>query len=578
MTGSVKRLLRPLVVPAQFWDSLRDRSTEQCLVWADYTRNTRRQFLRDTRAGATAVVATAVTVMTIGATALLVDHLWLVDQRDMLKNASDAASIASTAEMNRQIQLRPDISDADLKTLLEPIATRYARLNLMSLPPDRLQEALNTLNIEVVVDRGKETIDIAIAADMGGTLLSQHLPLFESYSGSTQVRTQSVAASITNPVEVVLAIDISESMTYGLATNRPPWIDSGDPTRLQIVKNAARRLVDILDPNDSNHVAVGVVPWTNAVRLDVSAADRWKLNGWARYPTHRVYAVPYYCKPSQRCTPPPPVESALPPSPPEAWRGCLSEHRMGAVGTRASLPIPDEWFTPPGENSFSQGYFHSSFGLSYECLDPLPPNFAYQSCYTTKIHNMQFKVPSQFPCYEMQQDLLPAIFPLSTDRARIEQTIDALSAVGPRTYSALGILWGQRLLMHSWNDVWGGGAHPADPEDPTTLRIRKAIVLLTDGEDTHCGRNNSSCENSGVGVFRTEACEAAKTAGTEIFVVAAMSEAYVSTALADALVDCSSQADNPDGKYVFLNNSTPEALQAAFADIANQLRVVRRIY
>jgi len=36
--------------------------------------------------------------------------------------------------------------------------------------------------------------------------------------------------------------------------------------------------------------------------------------------------------------------------------------------------------------------------------------------------------------------------------------------VGLRTYSALGVLWGQRLLSHSWSDVWGGNAHPVDPE------------------------------------------------------------------------------------------------------------------
>ena len=62
---------------------------------------TPRRFLGDARGGATALVAAAVALMTIGGTALVGDHLWLVDQRDVLKNASDSAGIAVTLEMNR---------------------------------------------------------------------------------------------------------------------------------------------------------------------------------------------------------------------------------------------------------------------------------------------------------------------------------------------------------------------------------------------------------------------------------------------------------------------------------------------
>ena len=52
-------------------------------------------FLRDTRAGATALAAAAVTVMTVGAAALISNYVWLVDQRDVLKSASDAGAVAA---------------------------------------------------------------------------------------------------------------------------------------------------------------------------------------------------------------------------------------------------------------------------------------------------------------------------------------------------------------------------------------------------------------------------------------------------------------------------------------------------
>ena len=57
-----------------------------------------------------------------------------------------------------------------------------------------------------------------------------------------------------------------------------------------------------------------------------------------------------------------------------------------------------------------------------------------------------------------------------------------------------------------------------------------------------------------------------------------MAPAYVPQELADRLRACSSQSDNPDGTYVFMDNATPEALLSAFAEIANQLRTVRRVY
>ena len=74
-----------------------------------------RRFLRGTRAAATAIAAAAVTVMTVGGAALVSDHVWLVDQRDALKSASEAAGVAATLEMGHLMDTQPGISDADLK-------------------------------------------------------------------------------------------------------------------------------------------------------------------------------------------------------------------------------------------------------------------------------------------------------------------------------------------------------------------------------------------------------------------------------------------------------------------------------
>ena len=137
------------------------------------------------------------------------------------------------------------------------------------------------------------------------------------------------------------------------------------------------------------------------------------------------------------------------------------------------------------------------------------------------------------------------ILPLSTDQEEIKQAIQALVPAGGLTYSALGVLWGQRLLTPSWKSALrGGGAHPLDPDE-----VRKAIVLLTDGQDTYCGRDKHGCDDSPVGISRADACTAAKSRGTEIFVVTAMDPEYLKTNSGDlkpfgaALRACSSEDD-----------------------------------
>ena len=107
---------------------------------------------------------------------------------------------------------------------------------------------------------------------------------------------------------------------------------------------------------------------------------------------------------------------------------------------------------------------------------------------------------------------------------------------------------------------------------------RRVIVLLTDGEDNPCGIHDPLCRTNGVGMQRETACSAAKAAGTEIFVVAAMAPRNVSGALERSLRACSSGEGRDDGRYVFVNNSDAASLEAAFAEIGTELRTIRRTH
>ena len=543
-------------------------------------RRTVGRFLVGTRAGATSIVTAAVAVMSIAGFAFITDHIWLIDQRDVLKNAADAAAIAATNEMNRRLIPNPDITQADLTTALTPIVRNYLELNLAYLPTDRLTRAKETLQVTVTPNGDLGTVDVAMTADLGGTLFSRHLPMLSNYTGPATVGTNAGVETRVTPVEAVLAIDISISMLAKLGGGFPAE-NTDEKSRMDIVKDAAKALVNILRPNTHNRVAVGVVPWHFTVRLADATATDWSTKRWARYPTERTYGVPYECTPSLNTCKPDAIKAELPPSAPEDWDGCLDGHRMGGSGTSAANPAVADLFTTPSANAFSQAYYPSLYGFQYECspwdnLEDYPSDFWDMSCYNPYDATdwRSGDHPPQYGC----KDTYPTLLPLSTDRTAIISAIDGLSAVGSKTYSALGVLWGQRMLLSSWRSMWGGTVHPVAPTSADGKGVRKVIVLLTDGHDSICGDDNFACTDSAIGISRTDACTQAKNAGIEIFVVAAMHPDHVSTDFGTSLTECSSESDDSDETYAFLNNANPESLQTAFESIANQLRVVRRTH
>ena len=265
-------------------------------------------------------------------------------------------------------------------------------LNLQHLSQDRLARALATLVVTVEPLRAKRTVDVSAVADLGGALFSQHFPMFSSLSGEAHTHVEAQVRNIVNPVEVVLAIDVSTSMLRLLngvesctesELNRGCSAERGwQNARMTIVKSAAKDLVVALGPSEDYQVAIGVVPWHAFVRLSPEAITDWARKDWAEYPTRRVYGEPYLCKGSN-CSPPASVEQALAPTAPESWKGCLDSHRMGSVGTRASLPAASEFFTAPsGQRVRTSIFFPPRGGAAYECLPhPLPADFDTIICY-----------------------------------------------------------------------------------------------------------------------------------------------------------------------------------------------------
>jgi len=186
---------------------------------------------------------------TIIATDLVIDHLWLVSKRDALKNATDAATVATTLALKRAPLTA---TDDVLGPALQVVADRYVWLNLSSNRPDLER---GDVAVTVAFNRAAGTLGVRTEARLGGGLFDSLLP-----SGVDWMAAESGAEQGSDPLSVVLALDTSRSMGLDLAGNQ-----SQDPSRMSIVREAAADLVDIIGPSASVPVLVGLVPWDRTV-------------------------------------------------------------------------------------------------------------------------------------------------------------------------------------------------------------------------------------------------------------------------------------------------------------------------
>ena len=524
------------------------------------------RFVRCRRAAATAIGAAIVTLMSLGGFALTSDHTHLVYQRDVLKAATDAASLAASRHWRQALGHETD--DDRIKDALKPIAMRYIRANI----PENRRDT--PLQVTLTLHHGVGMVDVSAAADLGGVIFAKWM-LDDDAAGASKLtrvetRTERLEAG-SSIIEVALAIDSTTSMNNTISGSSP---SSSEDSRMTIVKRAAVTLVDILAAVDGGSVAIGVVPWDYRIRLDANMQTRWEDKGWAQYPTQRYYERPYKTSTQGEW-------QTLPADKPEDWQGCLDQRAISGdnpPGLSAALPEQTPFvmafYTPMVDN-----YHVLSDGkrrpIAYTCHGDAPNNTSQQNvCYSDSAYWSYYSPQFECPTPSATAKAVSPILPLTTHIDTVKSKIQGLQAKGNATNSTLGVAWGHRLLAHSWKTVWGDATHPVNPvTHPQTL---KALVLLTDGADNYPDLSGNVGRKV-VNGRRDQACAAAKKAGIKVFTIAAMDKNLVGI-LADPLEKCSSQADDPNGNYVFTDNVRSEDLEKAFREIARQLMRFRRVY
>ena len=431
---------------------------------------------RDTRA-AIGISGALVAAMLVGATALPVANVTLKADSRRMEDAATAAGLAATGKMRAE---GAGVSEEALRREAE----RYARLNLLDLPPADRRKALESLQIRMTSDPVNQVVQVDLEATLPGRKIVQALmvapgagkvALSEKTTGTSQVQ------CVSDKVELVLALDTTGSMGRPMpqaGVPRAEW-----PTQYDVMLDVAAEMVGSIQRLCSDlELKVGIVPWATSVKVPDGQEDRWKSNGW-------IDARRFALRGADQS-----VEA-------QQWGGCLEDRLMNT----SSLP-------------------ESSLGLSLDTAeDRYFPPYIYPD---TERHTKRTEwgqamqrfiraqaargltgLPDDDPATLVQVlrgdndwsrgggpnkgctpiGMIPPRTLTSTDTwftealARLRDA--SRTSVG--TMAHLGATWGRRMLHPAWDAIWDPDGSPDDAKGGSHLKkdksVKQVLVLLSDG-------------------------------------------------------------------------------------------------
>lgn len=465
-----------------------------------------------------------VPLMMAGGAAVDVGNWVAVQAR--LQAATDAAALAAGREAN--------MSEDELKAL----ATRYFEANFGKPDNSGTPEVTFTVN-----DNGNIRVDAKVTVE--NYLMKAAGMDTQLIAASAEVSRESTG------LEVVLVFDNTGSMSQR--------------SRLATLKVAANDFVQILfGPNETaNSLKIGVVPFSQFVNVgpDKASATWLDTGGKNPYSNDNFDAsdASYH------------NWLAWNDLTNRSWSGCV-EARAGALAVDDTAPDqanPSTLFPPafapdePDSSSYRNNYLNDrTTSSSYEIR---------QENYR-KYRNKQVSSYSAGP--DKGCNIQP-IQALTNVKAPVLETINNMRADG-YTHVAEGVAWGLRVL--SPGEPFTEGVSFSDQQ------TRKAMVLLTDGENTfdsesnhnlstytaygYLGQKRLGSDNYWTAVDKQndmlkQACSNVKTAGVTVY-----SFAYEipSATQRNLLKGCASDPEK------YFDPSSSEALVQNFQQIADELR------
>ena len=404
--------------------------------------NAFKEFSSD-QSGAVAVILAVATIPLLMAAGVAVDYGNATSVQARLQAATDAAALGAGREGYKT------------QAELEIIADAYLKSNFAAAAND--PQPTMTLSVD---DTGKLRVD-------GSVRVKNYLTTIVGYQYTTVAATSQVTKDA-NGLEVVLVFDNTGSM--------------GNQSRLSTLKVAAHDFVEILfGPRETaEKLKIGVVPFSQFVNvgpnksteswLDTGGLNPYSKVNFTDTSWHNWHA---WTKVTNR-----------------SWTGCV-ESRAGAMSVDDTEPdtnngatlfppafAPDE----PGDNA-STTSFSTGSGTVYYKNSYLPDSWTgnlsdvqrHQGKYVGASASSTSRGPDK-GCN------IQAILPLSNVKQPVLDTLNAMEASG-YTHVAEGVGWGLRVLS-STAPFTEGVPYSED-------KITKAMVLLTDGENTLQTSDNS---------------------------------------------------------------------------------------
>jgi Flp pilus assembly protein TadG len=350
----------------------------------------------------------------------------------------------------------------------------------------------------VTIDRTARTIKIVANADVQ-TTISRVIGTEHIPVGSNSQATWG-----TNKIELALVLDNTGSMS-----------SSGKMTAL---KQASKDLVKIMKDAsiDPDQIKISIVPFNTQVRIDRGLKDE----SWIRYKTGKTRSVTMTCdKNGANCkTPGGVLESD------SAISGCKTSK---SVRTCNEAVNKTDWVKTEGCIADRDKNYDVTDGGSYGSS------------------------AQQYPATWCSYPTLAEIKPLTNDWNALNAHIDTMSAVG-NTNITIGAAWGWATLTQE--------APFTTAKPKTEPRLKKYMILLTDGDNTENGAGDSASKIDD----RTKlACTNIKADGIALYTI------RVIDGNATLLKNCASA---PEMYYDVKNASQ---LSPVFQAIANEISAVR---
>ncbi len=415
--------------------------------------------LADDTRGISAIVLTLLAIPIFGAIGLSIDLARAYVLKSQLSTALDAAGLAAgRVVFSEEAKVKAD-------------AQMFFDANM----PAGYMDA-NVSNLDISWDTSRENIELKVHADFKTT--------FMNVLGKDKmtVGARTVINRVNRGLELVMVLDNTGSMARDADNNSYNQGDSN--MRIVALKEAAHDLVDILygDKETQKNLWVSIVPYVTQVNVGYENIGFLKTS-------HRNNIITgsgggrskYYDDTEYRKSLGFDVNGDLANDTNYGWKGCVEmrDHLDGGTIDLTDNP-PNSDFVPylyyNGHHNFSSSYRDEDnrwIGNNADTIYHVDADDVtnWRSFYNSVGRGPNAGCPS-------------AILPLTKEKTTIKAKIDELRPwFSGGTMGNVGMVWGWRAVSPRWRGLWHG-MDPTLPKDYDEPLIDKAVIMMTDGENT----------------------------------------------------------------------------------------------